>query len=249
MTDSEGVRAQTAGPAVGVFTLGGTIAMSANVASQGVAPSLSATDLLDAVPGLESAGIPVEVHDVRCLPGASLQFADIVELVQTIRRRVDDGAIAGAVVTQGTDTIEETAWLIDLLHDGDAPIVVTGAMRNPTMAGADGPANILAAVQVAASPVARGCGALVVFADDVHAARHVRKTHSMSIAAFTSSNSGPIGRVSEGIARIWNRPTPSWKPVTEHPEMLRRLHEPRVAVLSAVLGQDEALPGRRRRGV
>jgi len=241
VTDSEDGGAQTPGRAVGVFTLGGTIAMSANAASQGVAPTLSAADLLDAVPGLEAAGIAIEVHDVRCLPGASLQFADIVELVQTIRRRVDDGAIAGAVVTQGTDTIEEAAWLIDLLHDGDAAVVVTGAMRNPTMAGADGPANILAAVQVAASPAARGCGALVVFADDVHAARHVRKTHSMSVAAFTSSNSGPIGRVSEGTVRLWSRPAPAWKPVMEHPELLDRLHEPRVAVLTAVLGQDDEL--------
>jgi L-asparaginase len=127
------------------------------------------------------------------------------------------------------------------LHDGDVPIVVTGAMRNPTMAGADGPANILAAVQVAASPAARGYGALVVFADDIHAARHVRKTHSMSIAAFSSSNSGPIGRVSEGVVRIWGSPARTWKPVTEHPELLDRLDEPRVAVLPAVLGQDDEL--------
>jgi L-asparaginase len=241
VTDSADGGAQAQGQAVGVFTLGGTIAMSANSASQGVAPSLSAADLLDAVPGLQSTGITIEVHDVRCLPGASLRFADIVELVQTIRRHVDDGAITGAVVTQGTDTIEETAWLIDLLHDGDAPIVITGAMRNPTMAGADGPANILAAIQVAATPAARGPGALVVFADDIHAARHVRKTHTMSIAAFTSNNSGPIGRVSEGTARIWGRPTPWRRPVADHPELVHRLHEPRVVALAATLGQDEEL--------
>lgn len=241
VTDSADGGAQVPGRAVGVFTLGGTIAMSANSASKGVTPRLSAADLLDAVPGLQSTGLSIEVHDVRSLPGASLQFADLVELVQTIRQRFDAGTIVGAVVTQGTDTIEETAWLIDLIHDGDTPIVVTGAMRNPTMAGADGPANLLAAIQVAAAPAARGCGALVVFADDIHAARRVRKTHSMSVAAFASSNSGPIGRVSEGTVRIWGHPAPWPRPVTEHPELVNRLGEPRVVVLVASLGQDEEL--------
>ncbi|WP_223199089.1 asparaginase [Solihabitans fulvus] len=187
-----------------VFGLGGTIAMTAD-ATGGVVPALSAADLVAAVPGLADTGIEVRVEDFRRVPGASLTIDDLAALAEAIAETLD-GGIDGVVVTQGTDTIEETAYLLDLAHAGQQPIVVTGAMRNPTMAGADGPANLLAAVQVAAAPEARGLGTLVVLADEIHAAARVRKTHSTSTAAFRSPDGGPLGHVVEGAARILNRP-------------------------------------------
>jgi L-asparaginase len=187
-----------------VFGLGGTIAMTAADAG-GVTPALGPEQLLAAVPGLDAVGVDTATVAFRNRPSASLKFTDLIELAATIRDSFAAG-VAGAVVTQGTDTIEEAAYLLDLLHAGPQPVVVTGAMRNPTLAGADGPANLLAAVQVAAAPQARDLGCLVVFADEIHAAARVRKTHSTSPGTFVSPNGGPLGYLVEGTPTVVNRP-------------------------------------------
>ena len=177
---------------IAVFFLGGTISMAGH--EGGVVSRLGGTELLAAVPQLADLGLDLNVRDFRRIPSACLHFDDILELVAEAERADADGI----VVVQGTDTIEETAYLIDLLWGADTPVVMTGAMRNPTLAGPDGPANLLAAVQVAASPVFRGAGCVVVLNDQVHAARYVRKTHSTSPATFASPNAGPLGHLVEG---------------------------------------------------
>jgi L-asparaginase len=202
----DGVEVLMAG--VAMFTLGGTIAMAGHRRDGSGGPvvaRLSGADLTAAVPALGELGVPLEVHDVEAVGSANLTFARIAALVESASRAVAAGS-CGVVVTQGTDTLEETAYLVDLLWAHAEPFVLTGAMRNPTLAGPDGPANLLAAVRTAASPAARGLGALAVVNDEIHAARWVRKTHSTSTATFASPNAGPIGHVIEGRVRVLTAP-------------------------------------------
>ncbi len=182
---------------VAYFALGGTISMTSEPGG-GVIARLSGGDLIATLGRL---AVEVRVHDPHAVPSASLTFADVLDTVDAASQAVADGAV-GIVLTQGTDSLEETAFLIDSVWPHDVPFVVTGAMRNPTLPGADGPANLLAALHVAAAESARGRGALVVFADEIHAARHVRKTHSTSPATFVSPDLGPIGHVVEGTPRF-----------------------------------------------
>jgi L-asparaginase len=191
---------------VAVIAMGGTIAMTPD-ASGGVVPTLTADDLVAAVPGLAELNLEITARTLFSLPSPSITFAHLRALVDAINEELAAGA-AGVVVTQGTDTIEETAFFLDLTVPGLAPVVVTGAMRHPSLAGPDGPANLLAGIRVAASSTARGLGALVVFADEVHAARLVRKTHTASTGAFVSPGFGPLGLVVEGSPRLLTTPGP-----------------------------------------
>jgi L-asparaginase len=214
-----------------VAALGGTIAMTGT--GRGVAPTLRADDLLAAVPGLDRLGAELSTVTFRNGPSASLTVPDVLALYDLLAARFADG-VDGAVITQGTDTVEETAYALDLLHRGLQPIVVTGAMRNPTQAGPDGPANLLAAITVAGT--VRDLGCLVVLGDEIHAARRVRKTHTTSVATFASPDGGPLGYLVEGAPRIMNHPPR--RAAVPHPgaEPL-----PLVGLVTATLGDDGAL--------
>jgi L-asparaginase len=186
-----------------LVSLGGTITMTRGDAG-GIAPSLTADDLVQAAPGIASVA-RIDTASPMKVPGASLSIDDVVGVAASI-----DGRLAhdsdGVVVIQGTDTIEETAFLLDRVVRSDKPVVVTGAMRGAEAPGADGPANVLAATIVAASSGAHGLGTLVVLNDQIHAAGAVQKSHTALPSAFTSPPGGPLGEVVEGRARFHLRP-------------------------------------------
>jgi L-asparaginase len=181
-------------PKILMVSLGGTITMTQG-SGKGITPTLNAGDLVRSVPALVDVA-ELETASAMRLPGPSLPLEGLVELAATLEMQLA-GDLDGVVVIQGTDTIEETAWLLDLLVRSEKPVVVTGAMRGPDFPGADGPANLLASAIVAASAEARGRGCLVVLNDEVHPARFVRKSHTSLPSAFTSPMTGPVGLVVE----------------------------------------------------
>lgn len=181
-------------PKVLLISTGGTITMTPGT-SGGVVPTLTGDDLVKAVPALaEHCDIEVVSYSTR--PGASLKIDDLIKMA-TIITQAFDGETAGAIVVQGTDTIEETAFVFDLLVSSHKPVVVTGAMRGAAMVSADGPANLLSSVIVASSPDAQNKGSMVVLNDEIHAARRVQKRDTSSVAAFGSPGFGPLGRIVE----------------------------------------------------
>lgn len=216
-------------PRITVFSLGGTISME-GMGGAGVVPTLDAQDLLAGIPQL-AAVAQVSGETLAKAASVELGFAQVADLAARIGAAVAGGA-AGVVVTQGTDTLEETAYLLDLLLDLEAPVVVTGAMRDPSKPGAEGPANLAAAIRVAASPSARGLGVVAVMNDEVHAARFVAKRHTHKTSAFGSGTIGPLGWVVEDRVRI------ALRPAERTPTIAWKGPPPRVVLLPVVFGGD-----------
>jgi L-asparaginase len=213
---------------VTVLSTGGTIAM----AGARAVPALDAEALLAAVPQLARVQ-GLRARSVLALPGAHLSAADALAVARAALAETEAGR--GVVVTHGTDTLEETAVLCDVLHGRPEPIVLTGAIRPSSAPGADGPANLLDAVAVAGAAQAEGLGALVVFAGEVHGARAVRKVSSISPAAFGSPATGPLGTVAEGRLRLAARPL---RPAAALP--VPDALDARVPIVPTYLGDDGA---------
>jgi L-asparaginase len=182
-------------PRIHILALGGTIATRPD-ASGAMQMGLGADDLVAAVPLL--AGIAgIDAETVSRVGSHSLSFDQIHALAAKIRSLKADGV----VVTQGTDTLEETGFLLDLLLDLEIPVIVTAAMRNPALTSPDGPGNLLAAVRVACDPWVRGharaLGVMAVMLDEVYAAADVQKVHPTRLNAFASPQIGPLASLVE----------------------------------------------------
>ena len=190
---------------VHVVALGGTISMTSEDHGS-LEPRLDADQLLELLDGEVAGATTITTESPPPMPSANLTLDDIVGVVRRVHELLDAGDIDGAVVVQGTDTLEETAFVADVLHtDRSEPLVFTAAMRAPDTLGTDAAANLAASMAVAASPDAAGHGVIVCMNDELHAARWVQKTHASSTAAFTSPTSGPIGHVVERRPRFRQR--------------------------------------------
>jgi L-asparaginase len=184
---------------VALIVLGGTISGVIDKSGKSV-PALAADDLVATVPALAELAEIVAPEFPR-VGSHALTPADFSTLAHVVRDQIEAGC-EGIVITQGTDTLEETAYALALQLPPKVPVVLTGAMRTFAMTGADGPANLEAAVRVATCPQAKLFGPLVVLQDEVHAARWVMKCHTSRVSAFASPATGPIGSVMEGSVRL-----------------------------------------------
>lgn len=179
-----------------VITTGGTIAMKYDAAAGGLVPAVSGADLLEAVPALQQIA-DLEVKEYANVPSGHMTPQMMLEVAALADEYAERADVSGIVVTHGTDTMEETAYVLSLACRTEKPVCITGAMRGASDMGYDGPANILAAVKVAACSAAGGRGALLVFNDEIHAAAEVTKTHTVSCSTFASPHWGPVGYVYE----------------------------------------------------
>lgn len=187
-----------------IISTGGTIAEGP--ASAGERLHRSGAEMLRALGDVVDA--EMSVLDLFDVPSTFMAFEHMADLSAAVRRAAAEG-MDGVVITHGTDTLEETAYFVDLTAGVDVPVVITGAMLPPTLPGSDASVNLRDAIRVAASESARGLGVLVAMAGQIHPARDVRKAHSTRLTAFTSGEFGPLGVVEEGRVTLFRRITPA----------------------------------------
>ncbi len=191
-----------------IIGTGGTIAGTAAQAQNHVAYTAGALDaqaLIDALPAL--GGLPLQALSMAQIDSADMSHATWQRLVAEVQRQLDRSAVAGVVITHGTDTLEETAYLLHRLVAAAKPVVLTAAMRPATALSPDGPQNLYDAVAVAREPGARGV--LAVLNGRIHAGDRLRKVHGYAVEAFSSGDAGVLGWVEDGRVRLcapWPEP-------------------------------------------
>jgi L-asparaginase len=226
-------------PRVIVLATGGTIAGCADSRSAGGynAGGVSGEQLVANVPGLDRLAL-LRVEQIANVASQDISEAIWLALAARIRQIIERDEAAGIVITHGTDTLEETAFFLHNVLPTDKPVVLTGAMRPGDARDADGPANLRAAVQVAASPLSQSRGVLVVMNSAIHDPRQVVKTHTTAVQAFESPETGPLGAVDPAAIRYFvpasaTRRAPFALPPTAP--------LPRVSIIYAHAGMDAVL--------
>lgn len=204
-------------PQLRLFTTGGTIASRRDPETGAVRAVAGGDELLALVPQLGDVA-RIVIEPFAAANGWNVTPPMMFDLARRIETALADPEVVGALVTHGTDTVEETAFLVDLLLHSDKPVVFAVAMRNLSELGTDGPRNLLDAARVAVSPASRGRGALLVLNETVHAARYVTKTHTVNPAAFASPDYGPAAVLSGEEIRYLHPAPPRWLIATDRIE-------------------------------
>ena len=179
---------------IAIIFNGGTISMKIDEKIQAAVPSLSAEEIMSMIPGVEEYA-EIEAYTFSSMPSPHMTLETMLKLSKFTTELVEREDIDGVVITHGTDTLEETAYLLDLTVKTKKPVVVTGAMRSGSELGYDGPFNLATSICTAISDEAVGRGVLVCFNGELNSASEVTKANSMALNAFRTPNFGPIGIV------------------------------------------------------
>jgi len=224
---------------IGVLFTGGTISMKLD--QTGAAqPAMGATEILAQVPALRSIA-DIDSEDFSRLPGGHVTPDAMWRLARRAAAWLERPDIDGLVITHGTDTIEETAYLLDLVLTSEKPVVLVGTMRTISDPSWDGPGNLMAAARVAASPAARAHGVLVVMDEQILPAREVRKVHTESSGSFATPEFGPLGVVDAGTVIFKRSPLtrPAWQQPGAEPGLRVTGLETRVELIQAYTGMSD----------
>jgi L-asparaginase len=214
-----------------LISTGGTIASRFDAKSGRTVASARGEDLLAQVPELAKL-CELEIDDFATVPSFDMSVGLAFGLAQRINAQLARPEVAGVVVTHGTDTMEESCYLTDLLLQSDKPVVFTGAQRAHDDPLPDGPKNLLSAARTAVTPAAAGLGAMICFADQIHAGRDVTKVSASALAAFHSYDKGALGEV-DGARVIIHR-----RPVSRRAFRLDRMPDFQVPLIRLTLGFD-----------
>ena len=192
-------------PTIVVLSTGGTIASTHSEEEGGFTSSLPGEQLVAAVPGLDQVAV-IEVQNVANVGSTNMTPALWLEVSRRANAALARDEVAGVLVTHGTDTMEETAFFLDLTVPSEKPVILVGAMRVASEWDADGPRNLLNATRVAVSEEAKGKGTFVVLNGEIHAAREVTKTHSLAVETFGTPEFGALGVVDADGVRFYRAP-------------------------------------------
>jgi L-asparaginase len=228
-------------PRIRLLATGGTIAGAETIGGRGYRSAAFSMDaLIAAVPQIASLA-ELEVEQVAAIGSQDMDEATWRKLAARTQAAVDAPEIAGVVITHGTDTMEETAFFLNLVVRSDKPVVLVGAMRPATAISADGPMNLYNAVAVAAHPETRGRGVLVVANDEIHFAREVAKTNTTQVGTFRATHRGLAGVVNAGRLHLYGPPVRRHTRASEFAPLNGTAPLPRVDIIYAHAGMGREL--------
>lgn len=218
---------------VAVIFTGGTISMKIDPRIHAAIPALSSEEIMAMVTNIEKF-TDIEIINFSNIPGPHITPETMMELSMLVRKTVSRDDITGVVITHGTDTLEETAYFLDLTLNLNKPVIVVGAMRNSSVLGYDGPSNLSSAICTAISDEAKDKGVLVVMNNEVNSAREVTKTNTLSVGTFKSPEFGPLGIVDNDRVLFYRN-------ITKHNHIETQKVETKVALIKCAAGMDSTL--------